>query len=266
MGRRGFNDVYMCAKLSILNENCQYNLDCLQVDYAVCVDEKCKCLPNYSAIGTTVCLPLLGQFCRKDDYCGPRNSVCIDFKCRCMKDYVSKSNDECIPTPLGNSCELDEDCADVVHSKCSKDKKCVCRDKTVEVDRVTCSPLLGEFCWRDELCAANNSVCANNECQCKKNYVPISNNECRESSIGRHCNDHSDCNSIHKQTECSIDKKCVCESDFLALDGVTCLQALGDYCFRDSQCGPASSSCKQNSCQCDFYLKPDSYRQCSVHG
>ncbi|XP_057318001.1 tenascin-like [Microplitis mediator] len=348
MGWGAFNDVYMCVKSSKLNENCQYNLDCLQVDYAVCVDEKCKCLPNYIAVGTTACLPLLdqfcesdghcmadnsvcidhkcqcepsfipdfnyqcvptplgkncatdfncdpldfsecstdykcvckknyvvsnnsicvallGEFCRKDDDCGIHHSICIDSKCQCKKNYVSKSNNECVLTPLGKSCENNDDCADIIHTKCSKDKKCVCREKHVEVNGVTCNPLLGEFCWGNELCAANNSVCADNGCQCKKNYFPISHNECRKSSIGRPCNDHSDCNSIHKQTKCSKDNKCVCESNFLALDGTTCLQALGDYCYSDSQCGPQLSACINNFCLCNSYFKPDSYRQCSVH-
>ncbi|XP_014297221.1 prion-like-(Q/N-rich) domain-bearing protein 25 [Microplitis demolitor] len=348
MGWGAFNDLYMCVKLSKLNEDCQYNLDCLQVDYTECYDHKCKCLPNYIAAGTTACLPLLGrfckndrqciadnsvcidhkcqcqpsfvpesdhkcvptplgkncmtdfdcdlvefskcsadykcvckknyvvsnnstcvgllgEFCKKDNDCGTHNSICTDSVCQCKNNYISKSNHECVPTPLGKSCINNDDCADLFHTKCSKDKICVCRGKYVEVNGIACSPLLGEYCWQNELCAANNSICADNECQCKKNYVPISNNECRESSIGQPCNGNSDCNSIQRPTKCSLDNKCVCESDFLASDGVTCLQALGDYCFYDNQCGPRLSACKCNVCQCNFYFKAESYNKCSIH-
>ncbi|XP_014297219.2 protein draper-like [Microplitis demolitor] len=262
MGWGASNDLYMCVKQSKLNEDCQYNLDCLQVDYTECYDHKCQCLPNYIAAGTTACLPLVGQLCSKDGYCGSPNSACVDSKCQCNKNYVSNSNNECVPTPLGKFCRNNDECADIIHAKCSKDKICVCRDKYVEVNGNTCSPLLGEFCWRNELCAANNSICADNECQCKKNYVPISNNECRESSIGWSCNSHYDCKSIHRQTKCSLDNKCVCESDFLASDGVTCLQALGDYCFNDNQCGPRFSTCRSNICQCNFPSELKSYGKC----
>lgn len=79
---------------------------------------------------------------------------------------------------LGKFCELDEDCEDISHAKCSKDHQCVCRKNNVKINSWTCAPTLGSFCWQDELCAAENAFCIDNECRCTANYFPSQTNQC----------------------------------------------------------------------------------------
>lgn len=81
---------------------------------------------------------------------------------------------------LRNFCERDEDCYKIRHAKCSKNKECICREGNIQVDDTKCAPLLGEFCWKNEKCAVNNSVCANNTCQCQVGFSFQSKFECSE--------------------------------------------------------------------------------------
>lgn len=92
---------------------------------------------------------------------------------------------------LGASCVTDEDCNEMTHAKCSREKKCICRANNLRLNETYCAPLLGGFCWKDELCVTKNAWCINNECRCKANYS-ASEDQCLPGNIS--------CVVLHKIT------------------------------------------------------------------
>ncbi|KAH0545850.1 hypothetical protein KQX54_003573 [Cotesia glomerata] len=229
-----------------LRRSCTKDFDCIDVENAKCSDNyKCICKDNYAERNHATCQPLLGEFCKKDTDCEVDNSICKDSKCQCKDKFAPESNNnkKCTSNPLGKFCEINEDCSNILHAKCSKSKICVCRDQYDEINNSTCEPPLGEFCWNNERCAAINSICNYNECQCKPGYVPLSKNECIKSPVGSDCWDDSDCTKKLRQTKCSKNKKCICEEEIVSENGFECLQVLDDFCYNDNQCGPKLSIC-----------------------
>lgn len=86
---------------------------------------------------------------------------------------------------LGKPCEIDIDCSEINHSKCSNDNVCVCRENNIAVSSSSCEPLLGSFCWKNEKCAPDNSVCMQNECRCKPSFLPLSSIHCVKCNFGK---------------------------------------------------------------------------------
>lgn len=76
---------------------------------------------------------------------------------------------------MGDLCASDNDCSEVLHAKCSTEKKCVCRADNVKINSTNCAPSLGAFCWKDEKCTTNDAVCIKNQCQCKESHMQIDN-------------------------------------------------------------------------------------------
>ncbi|XP_057330565.1 prion-like-(Q/N-rich) domain-bearing protein 25 [Microplitis mediator] len=148
---------------------------------------------------------------------------------------------------------------------CSKDEKCVCKANYFQLNETTCSPLLGEFCRKNESCAPDNSHCVENECKCSDNYEQISNQRCRlkvvESRIvpiiGMACIHDEDCNEII-YAKCSEEKDCVCRVNNVQINETTCAPLLGEFCWKDGPCAPDNSHCVKSECKCN-----DNYEQIS---
>ncbi|CAG5079307.1 Protein of unknown function [Cotesia congregata] len=77
---------------------------------------------------------------------------------------------------LGDSCRETFHCIDIVHSICSKNE-CVCRQNNVKVSDYACAPILNGYCWKNETCVTENSLCIDNECQCRDGFLAEAN-EC----------------------------------------------------------------------------------------
>ncbi|XP_053597987.1 prion-like-(Q/N-rich) domain-bearing protein 25 [Microplitis demolitor] len=182
--KRGYEEnVSVCLSPALYRDYCQYDTDCLRLDFAKCNTKynECECLPNYWASANhRRCVPLIGGYCVHKQDCLVDNSICIGNKCQCKESFVMKSNKLCALTSIGKSCKKDIDCSDILHIGCSVSKKCVCKNNHILVDNSMCVPLLDEFCWTDELCAPNNSICFNNKCKCKPNYIAVANTHCYE--------------------------------------------------------------------------------------
>ncbi|CAG5089911.1 Protein of unknown function, partial [Cotesia congregata] len=167
-----------------LDSPCKRSLDCTGVDFTECNinNNRCQCIENFVKINNSTCSPVIKGFCSNHEDCNVVNSICDNNYCQCKPKFFQKNSTHCVEiynTPikilknnflinfktcnvnfaiLRESCKTDNDCSDILHAKCSLDKKCICRDNNVVTNEAICSPLLGEFCWRNELCAVDNAV------------------------------------------------------------------------------------------------------------
>ncbi|CAD6230236.1 GSCOCG00006715001-RA-CDS [Cotesia congregata] len=148
---------------------------------------------------------------------------------------------------LGDSCRLAFQCVDILHSVCSKNK-CVCRQNNVKVSDYACAPILNGYCWKNETCVTKNSLCIDNECQCKNGFVAEAN-ECLPVVIGSKCSDDAACASV-KFAECSLNNVCACSENAIAINERTCSIRLGETCQTNDDCTAVKSLCVENKCQC----------------
>ncbi|XP_044597922.1 uncharacterized protein LOC123274389 [Cotesia glomerata] len=174
------------------------------------------------ALKHTLCNPNLPRpCCDSIDQC---QRTWPDNYFRCIGDIILSG--------LGKFCELDEDCNEIIHAKCSKDGKCICRMKTVRTNPWTCAPILGGFCWNNETCAADNAVCVNSE------YV-----------LGTQCENDDACNLV-KFAKCSEYKVCACTSNTTAITSIYCAPIFRGFCWENDECVTPNSICLNNTCQC----------------
>ncbi|XP_074115832.1 uncharacterized protein LOC141538342 [Cotesia typhae] len=194
-----------------MEEFCKTDFDCLGLDYAICNYEvnQCQCVPNFGILRKIGgCVALIGGYYEVQADCTVPDTICVDKKCQCKSKFIKKSFEECKESIIGQKCERDLDCEGVFHIGCSVGKKCVCRDNHVLIDNSTCVPLLNEFCWSDEQCAAAHSVCFENICRCQSNHITVSNVHCIKRKQGRVCSNHDDCSDM-PHTACSLFRRCV---------------------------------------------------------
>lgn len=79
---------------------------------------------------------------------------------------------------LRMDCENFHDCNRILYSVCSDDNQCVCKKNYVPINNLECGGLLGEFCVNDEQCAVKNSGCFLSKCECKFGYTNSGINQC----------------------------------------------------------------------------------------
>ncbi|XP_008560128.1 prion-like-(Q/N-rich) domain-bearing protein 25 [Microplitis demolitor] len=215
--------------------------------------------------------PVYGNTYNLNDNCVKYGEPCIPKSAlRCCSLYDSCQQSETAglflctqKVQLGDFCRNDDNCREIRHSKCSKDKHCVCRLNNIQLNDTTCAPLLGEFCWRNEKCATENAVCIDMECQCTTNYIRRSNNQCLQMILGKICRSNKDCNSV-KFAECSEHKICKCDSNSIELNSLICAPLLKGVCFNDNECFVNNSVCIYNKCQCKKYFYAHSNNQCKL--
>ncbi|CAD6244717.1 GSCOCG00013437001-RA-CDS, partial [Cotesia congregata] len=238
-----------CATVNAacIDNKCQCKLNyvyrydkCLPgIPYAHCIDNSCQCKPQHAKLNETACAPVLGAFCWSDSPCADVNAVCIEHRCQCRAGFLAQSHDKCIKSFLGSSCERFGDC-DVLHSKCSN-KACECISSYIPLNKTTCAPLLGGFCWKSEKCLPDNSVCVDNECQCNKDYSRQSNERCLPTSLGQFCRVNADCIAI-KYSVCS-ENTCVCKPNTVPAEGNRCKSLLGGVCGDEKDCFTRNGLC-----------------------
>lgn len=69
------------------------------------------------------------------------------------------------------TCKHDVDCSEMINHSVCDSNICSCDYRYFPINYMTCAPTYNNSCQTNELCANDNSVCFNNKCQCKPNYV-----------------------------------------------------------------------------------------------
>ncbi|XP_044588109.1 fibrillin-2-like [Cotesia glomerata] len=151
----------------MLNQNCWINNHCSAIPNAECSDYQCECKVGYVESNPTTCSPLLGTQCTKLDECAVRHSICFDGQCECSDFFTPQSNDRCRSTLLQKTCETDRDCVNIKFSYCSASNLCSCIRNNIALNGSACGGLLNQYCSHDLPCVTENSVCVNNNCECK---------------------------------------------------------------------------------------------------
>ncbi|XP_053595879.1 prion-like-(Q/N-rich) domain-bearing protein 25 isoform X2 [Microplitis demolitor] len=200
-------------------------------------------------------------------HCVIRNALCdpnVMRPCCDQKDIckqIGLNAFKCIENVgLGKICRGDEDCNEIWHSKCSKEKTCVCRTNNIKVNETTCAPVLGGFCWNNELCATDNAVCIDSECQCNGSNHRRFNDQCIFNTLGAPCESDENCEHV-RFAKCSERKVCSCSSNTSAVNQHHCAPLIGGFCWTENDCLPLNSICVDNSCQCmDFYVSQSNNR------
>ncbi|XP_074115773.1 uncharacterized protein LOC141538289 [Cotesia typhae] len=215
--------VFKRQSRAIVGEYCTNDVDCLRLDYAVCSNSyQCSCLPGYGLLEWNErCVLLLGGNCKRDVECIVPHAVCVENKCQCEEKFIATSPKQCSRTSIGARCATDIDCNDILHVGCSVGKKCVCKDNHRLINNSKCMPMLDEFCWSDERCAVDNSVCFKNRCRCKSDYRAVHITHCIKLKLGKLCNSDEDCSEV-LHAVCSLHKRCICEENYLMLGPEEC--------------------------------------------
>ncbi|XP_057318109.1 protein eyes shut homolog [Microplitis mediator] len=246
-----------------LEEPCVVHEDCHKIKFGICSkDKKCVCDDKHTQFNKTSCGPIIGGFCSKDDECKISNSKCINNRCECEAFYSPLYNEQCLPTLLGWNCVYDGDCRYLCNAICSESKKCVCQSNHVPLNNTACVPLLGEYCWNDEQCITNNSVCINHVCQCNNDFIKLSNDECIDGSFNEYCEGDKDC-KVLINARCSEEyKKCRCKHNYVKIDKIACAPLLGEFCRHNERCGLNNAICINNQCSCQPYYIHDFNGRC----
>ncbi|XP_053597958.1 prion-like-(Q/N-rich) domain-bearing protein 25 [Microplitis demolitor] len=241
---------------------CETERDCQEIKFSTCSNDKiCVCKSNYGGPDLLTCSPLIGGNCSKNDDCVAQNSYCFINKCRCIANHFAYSNDLCTPLLLNKICQISNDCEHIPNSFCSRQKKCHCKDNHIAINGTKCLQYLGQVCTKNESCTTTNSICINNECQCRPNFIKHLNAECIPVRFNQSCNGNSDCPRMGQ--ECS-NQICVCKDNHIALTGTKCAPVLDGHCSKNKDCYVKKSICVENKCRCDFNHKPNSNYECEA--
>ncbi|XP_057335488.1 prion-like-(Q/N-rich) domain-bearing protein 25 [Microplitis mediator] len=169
---------YQCEPIMI-GKLCATDLDCMHIKNSRCSEDNfCVCKMNYFALDKFLCVPTLKGFCSDAQDCYSDSFYCSDNQCQCKSNHTAVSVDKCVEIILGDSCQNDEDCRNVNHAICSKNKICDCLSNNIRVNKTYCAPALMAFCREGEKCATDHASCIDNECQCDENSVQHSNDQC----------------------------------------------------------------------------------------
>ncbi|XP_057334276.1 protein draper-like [Microplitis mediator] len=231
-----------------IDDSCTDHDDCKKIPFTQCVDEKCKCLPNFERKGD-VCKGLPGTNCTADSNC-LENSSCNKGTCRC-DDHYEETTKEChkLVKNIDDSCTDHDDCKKIPFTQCV-DEKCQCLPNFERKGDV-CKGLPGANCTADSNCLENSS-CNKGTSRCDDHYEETTK-ECHElvKNIDDSCTDHDDCKKI-PFTQC-VDEKCQCLPNF-ERKGDVCKGLPGTNCTADSNC-LENSSCNKGTCRCDDHYE-----------
>ncbi|XP_057330753.1 prion-like-(Q/N-rich) domain-bearing protein 25 [Microplitis mediator] len=239
----------------MLGDFCEMNIYCQEVMHAQCSKNKtCVCRPNYVALNSSRCVPLLEEDCWNNEECATINSVCLNSKCQCKHNYTACSNNLCETRFLGKRCTDNKECMYSLNAECSRDNECVCSSNYIKVNE-QCKPLLSGYCISQNECVPDNSICLHYQCRCKRNFVALSVYQCASVEVNEPCNTHEDCRKIKKYTRCTPDNVCECDVNYVKMDDNSCAPILNQFCVENDKCAPHNSMCINNKCQCKTYFE-----------
>ncbi|XP_053598262.1 prion-like-(Q/N-rich) domain-bearing protein 25 isoform X2 [Microplitis demolitor] len=124
----------------------------------------------------------------------------------------------------------------------------------MEINRISCLPLLTVPCRENDHCKVNNSLCFDGKCQCKPNYI-YEESKCVPIYLNEHCQTNENCSKI-EYAICSEKYKCACKDAYITIDRKTCAPSLGAACTDELHCVPANLLCINNKCQYDTKSYP----------
>ncbi|KAH0557684.1 hypothetical protein KQX54_010271 [Cotesia glomerata] len=207
------------------------------------------------------CKLQIGDKCTLDEQCTPKHSRCIDNWCQCKPKFMSsEAGNKCVSVYSNRKCTTHDDCADIQNGMCSDDNVCVCELDHEQTDENTCLPLLGQYCDKQTKCMTDNAICSYNTCACDTLFTQQSINRCLPTYLKQPCKLQDDCRQI-KYAECSKDNKCVCRSNYIELNAVTCAPFLGGYCESDEECFVNQTKCIDNKCAHAPNVRPRTIEQ-----
>ncbi|XP_044590444.1 prion-like-(Q/N-rich) domain-bearing protein 25 [Cotesia glomerata] len=196
------NSIALGAYRWLLGDAYESSFDCHNVVFTMRTKEnKCKCQSHFIAVNNSKCISPLNEFCLNDSDCLTDNSTCNNSQCKCKFDFRPTLSNKCEPKKLLKFCRKNEDCADIIHEKCSIDNECVCRPNNVAVNGSACLPAMNSFCWNNEPCAVENSDCIDSECKCRLGFKNIHDKLCIKTYLEMPCEHDIDCADI-KNSEC----------------------------------------------------------------
>ncbi|XP_057341498.1 protein draper-like [Microplitis mediator] len=179
IGYSSLLEEHRCIRRS-LGKFCVSNADCKDLKNSKCSvgDNVCVCNDDNFAFNRSTCTPVINGFCSSDESCEFNGFTCIENKCQCKPNFLLLSPDTCVKKQLLFSCNDTSECSEPWHALCSKDKKCVCKSNNVALSTSSCSPILDGYCWKNDQCVAENSICVNFRCECKRDFIAVSKNHC----------------------------------------------------------------------------------------
>ncbi|XP_012344223.1 uncharacterized protein DDB_G0272530 isoform X3 [Apis florea] len=214
---------------------CKYDVDCMKNAYCW-NQEACLCKENYIVYKNRThveCLKVansIGDPCEADIQCRVTfapYSECRQNICQCSdgSHYVEGRCYESVG--LGEPCQTHRNC--YIRDSYCVTGYCACTLKYHPNPRNDgCIPSieLGEKCFKDYECVAENSRCID-ICSCKVDHVLSKDGkQCLKirNSVGEPCQEDSQCQLGIKDSECGPDGKCSCIENF---------HQRGSICFRD---------------------------------
>ncbi|CAD6221857.1 GSCOCG00005195001-RA-CDS [Cotesia congregata] len=247
-----------------IGDFCETNIGCRELEFTDCFENKCVCLSNYTEVDDR-CRGVINAKCFKNSDCATKNSVCEANTCRCSVGfYLSTDRTQCHPLAkqINDFCETEFGCRDLRFTNCSTDKKCVCLQNYTKIDD-SCRGFIHENCFDASDCAAKNSICKSNTCQCPDDfYLSADERKCHPfaKEINDFCETDFACHDL-KFTSCSALNKCTCLPTHIVING-HCRGLINAKCFKYSDCATENSVCESSTCQCsdDFYLSLDEKR------
>ncbi|XP_074093850.1 zonadhesin-like [Cotesia typhae] len=241
------------CKEDVLGTHCQNDDVCNSVKFAKCSEDKvCVCTSNTTAVTSSYCAPIFNGFCWENDECVTPYSICLNNRCQCDEKYnLYNPKQGCVSVvQLNDACLNHDDCNQINHAICSKDKICECDENYVPVSQTSCRPIYGGFCSKNKDCLTVNAVCIDSQCVCKPNMVKYSKYLCVEVQLGIPCESNDDCRKI-SNSMCFKSGKCECKINYGEYNSTACAPLLGQFCYEDGLCIPEHSSCKNKECVCN---------------
>ncbi|CAD6244809.1 GSCOCG00013482001-RA-CDS, partial [Cotesia congregata] len=211
-----------------LGQFCREDNNCNQIKNAECYNRECACKSGYVNTDSMTCLLSLGRQCTKFSDCAPNNAICYGGICECDEYFISKSDDKCLPTLLQKKCRYLDDCRNIQFSFCAQNNLCACSFNYVAVNGTECKPLLRGECNNTSQCMVDNSICLDNRCRCKPDFVRSSHTHCIPNRFGAACKKDFDCINV-KNSKC-INGKCDCLKNHLFFNSTLCAALLGEVC------------------------------------
>ncbi|XP_044594274.1 prion-like-(Q/N-rich) domain-bearing protein 25 [Cotesia glomerata] len=248
--------------VSKLKTTCNVDDECKTLYFQKCsIDMKNLFNSSYTFMHNFKCKLQIGDKCTLDEQCTPKHSRCIDNWCQCKPKFMSsEAGNKCVSVYSNRKCTTHDDCADIQNGMCSDDNVCVCELDHEQTDENTCLPLLGQYCDKQTKCMTDNAICSYNTCACDTLFTQQSINRCLPTYLKQPCKLQDDCRQI-KYAECSKDNKCVCRSNYIELNAVTCAPFLGGYCESDEECFVNQTKCIDNKCAHAPNVRPRTIEQ-----
>ncbi|KAH0546336.1 hypothetical protein KQX54_008609 [Cotesia glomerata] len=258
------NNSFVCINEEKFLKTCNTDADCKMIQFAVCSsDKKCTCKNAFTEFDETRCTTKLGKICcDTDNECPIEFSVCKQNKCQCKLGYLNVADKQCVlvESPSRSCYNNDPNCRLFTIAKLLPNRQYVCTEYRAKINSTACTASSGESCTEKNHCVSKYSVCINNKCQCKFEYVSHSSIDCPSLTRSRFCRADRDCLDLGN-SRCSLNEICVCKHNNFALNNHTCYPILNGVCSYDEEC-EKNFHCVDFTCQCQPFFSSVSVHEC----